>query len=304
MRDDKRVYQVNRLRAARVAWSTQVGSLLMAATLLLIRPACTYGETSAQPASVLKDVNGDGMVQISAFGDSITYGVGDGTQPGEVVEVITESGVARGYPKRLATLLNILVRNAGIPGEELVAQGVYRIPQVVGNAELDTIVIMEGSNDSVLQIARGEYTRSLQTAINVARAAGKEVVVATLPPPTGVHESLAPITESYSTVVRDLALINNIALADVEALWYSACADMRACDLYNQPEGLHPNTKGYTALAQIFAAALLGIDLLSPDGRAALAGALGVPVSSVVVGVESSAPATPTATPSSAGPSS
>jgi lysophospholipase L1-like esterase len=211
-----------------------------------------------------------------------------------VVEVITESGVARGYPKRLAALLNVLVRNAGIPGEELVSQGVYRIPQVVGNAELDTVVIMEGSNDSVLQISRGDYTRALQKAINVARAAGKEVVVATIPPPTGLHESLTPITESYSTAVRDLAAINNLALADVEALWFSACAELQTCDLYNQPEGLHPNTKGYTALAQIFAAALLGIDLLGPDGRAALAAALGVPVSSVIVGVESSAPATPT----------
>ncbi len=32
--------------------------------------------------SVLADVSGDGTVRITAFGDSLTFGVGDGTKPG------------------------------------------------------------------------------------------------------------------------------------------------------------------------------------------------------------------------------
>jgi lysophospholipase L1-like esterase len=233
--------------------------------------------------SFVNDVNGDGIVNITGFGDSITYGVGDGLPPGADVPVVDESGSPRGYPKRLSSMLNLSVRNSGVPGEEFVAQGVWRIPDVVGGAQVDTIVVMEGSNDAVKQISTGDYARAVQRAINVIRASGKRIVVATIPPPTGTHASLLPFTESYSATVREQAAINEVRLADVEALWHATCPNLEQCNLYNLPEGLHPNTKGYDALAQIFAAALLGIDLLSPSGPSELEGALGLSEGSVVV---------------------
>lgn len=256
-----------------------------------IREQCLYALTllvcfsasGAAEESLVNDVNGDGVVNVTGFGDSITYGVGDGISPGEDVPVIAESGSPRGYPKRLTSILNLSVRNSGVPGEELVAQGVWRIPDVVGSAQVDTVVLMEGSNDAVKQISRGDYARALQRAVNVIRASGKQMVVATIPPPTGARSSVALFTESYSAAARELAAINEVRLADVEALWYATCPDLKQCDLYNLPEGLHPNTKGYDALAQIFAAALLGVDLLSPSGPAELESALGLPAGSVVV---------------------
>ncbi len=233
--------------------------------------------------SLVNDVNGDGVVNVTSFGDSITYGVGDGLAPGTDVPAVEESGSPRGYPKRLRLSLNLSVRNSGVPGEELVAQGVWRIPEVVVGSQVDTVVLMEGSNDSVKQTSAGDYARAVQRAINVVRASGKQMVIATIPPPTANHSSLAPITESYSSVVRELAALNEVGLADVEALWHSTCPELEQCDLYNLPEGLHPNTKGYDALAQMMAAALLGVDLLSPAGPAELESALGLPDGGVIV---------------------
>jgi lysophospholipase L1-like esterase len=203
--------------------------------------------------------------------------------PGQDVATIEDSGSPRGYPKRLTSLLNLSVRNSGIPGEELVAQGVWRIPDLVSSSQVDTVLFMEGSNDAVKQISRGDYARAVQRAINVTRASGKQIVVATIPPATGDHAALRFITESYSSAVRELAAINEVPLADVETLWHSTCPELESCDLYNLPEGLHPNTKGYDALAQIFAATLLGIDLLAPTGPADLESALGLSEGSVVV---------------------
>jgi lysophospholipase L1-like esterase len=264
-----------------------------------IREQCLYAlallvcfsASGAAQDSLVNDVNGDGIVNITGFGDSITYGVGDGLVPGEDVPVIEESGSPRGYPKRLSSMLNLSVRNSGVPGEELVAQGVWRIPDVARTAQVDTVVLMEGSNDAVKQISKGDYARALQRAINVIRASGRQVVVATIPPPTAAHASLVPFTQSYSATARQLAAINEVRLADVEALWHLTCPELEQCDLYNLPEGLHPNTKGYDALAQIVAASLVGVDLFSPLGPSELEAALGLSEGSVVVRPPASSPA-------------
>jgi lysophospholipase L1-like esterase len=234
-------------------------------------------------SSLLTDVNGDGTISVTTFGDSITYGVGDGSAPGDFVEDISDSGEPRGYPLRLNSLLKVPVQNSGVPGEEFVVEGVYRLPSVATRATVDTMVVLEGSNDAVMQIPQSAFARAVQTAINITRAAGKQIVFATIPPATGSHASLAPITEAYSARIRELAAINDIPLVDVEALWRSTCPELESCDLYNLPEGLHPNTKGYDALSQMVAAKLFGIDLLSAGGAAQLEGKLGLPAGSVIV---------------------
>jgi len=253
-------------------------SLLFFASVIVCRPSPLFAEDS-----LLTDVNGDGTVSVTAFGDSITYGVGDGSSPDDYVEAISDAGEPRGYPQRLSSMLKVGVRNLGIPGEEFVTQGIYRLPAVVTKPTVDTVVVLEGSNDSVMQIPLGDFARAVQTAINITRASGKQIIFATIPPATGNHSSLAPITGSYSGKIRELAALNEIPLVDVEALWNSTCPELASCDLYNLPEGLHPNTKGYNALSQIFAAKLLGIDLTSAGGAAQLEGRLGLPAGSVVV---------------------
>jgi lysophospholipase L1-like esterase len=249
------------------------------ATVLLLGAAPAH----AQQAASLDDINGDGVVSGIAFGDSITFGIGDGFKPGEFIETIPEGQSPGGYPRRLRTLLGIPVSNTGVPGEELVASGIFRVPQVASANAVDFFLLMEGSNDAVKQVSQGEYARALQRSINVARAQGRSVVPLTPPPPTGIHAALAPFTNSYSLTVRDLAAVNGLRFVDLERTWSTVCPVPDECPLYNLPEGLHPNSTGYDAIAQSVAAVLLGIDLFSPTGPSDLESALALPAGSVVV---------------------
>ncbi len=206
----------------------------------------------------LTDRNGDGAVEILAFGDSITYGVGDGSTPGDYVEQIYDAGDPRGYPLRLSSLIGVAVDNAGLPGEELIRTGIDRFPGLVIGGSADAVIIMEGVNDAGQQITASVYSNTLQRAINVARAENKDVVLATIAPPTEFHSSLAPFTNAYSVAVRRLAAINSLPLADIEQTFYQACPDLSICSYYNLPEGLHPNTLGYDAIAEAMALAVSG----------------------------------------------
>lgn len=206
--------------------------------------------------SPLADRDGNGVVELLAFGDSITYGVGDDIPPGDYVYEITDSGAPRGYPLRLSTSLSTPVINAGVPGERLITQGVYRFPKLLNQESFDTVIIMEGSNDAIFQEDSGMYARSLQKMINVARASGKGVVLMTVLLPIGLHQSLQPFTDAYSLEVKELALLNNVPLIDMESSFIAACPDYATCALYNLPEGLHPNESGYDTVASTVLAGL------------------------------------------------
>jgi lysophospholipase L1-like esterase len=206
--------------------------------------------------TMAQDVTGDGQVQVLAFGDSITYGVGDGENPGDYVEVIDDAGSARGYPLRLSADGGRLVTNAGVPGEQLLQGGIQRFPELVVGTDIDTVVVMEGVNDAIQRVEASGYRAALQRVINVARAEGKNIVLNTLLPPTGFRQSLTPYTNLYSSIVRELAGVNNLRVADVEQRFVTDCPDMSTCVHYNLPEGLHPNTSGYDAIAEVVKSAL------------------------------------------------
>jgi hypothetical protein len=228
---------------------------LFVSLMLCLAPASAWGDDT------LADRNGDGAVEILAFGDSITYGVGDGIASGIYVEGPLERGAPRGWPLRLSALTGTSVVNAGVPGEELVGSGeiesgVDRLPSLVVGGTADLVIIKEGANDAEHFVSSRLFGATLQKAINVTVAEGKGVVLSTLAPPTGSHAQFAPFAAAYSNVVRDLGVINAIPVADVEAAFVTACPEMATCAYYNLPEGLHPNTLGYDAIASVMATAL------------------------------------------------
>jgi hypothetical protein len=92
-----------------------------------------------------------------------------------------------------------------------------------------------------------------------------------------------PFILSYVDAVRELALINQLAVADFNRAWSSTCRDPRECELYNLPEGLHPNKVGYDVMGEVALAALLGIDIFRQGGAAELEDMLSLPPGSVVV---------------------
>ena len=237
----------------------------------------------ADQSDVLSDRNGDGAVGLLAFGDSITFGRGDGIPPGADIESLPESATGGGYPQRLSTMLGVPVTNSGVPGEEIGVNGADRFPSATVASTADVVMIMEGTNDAVHLRSSGDVSRAFQRVINVAVAQGKLPVLLTPPLPCCRQDALAPYVSSYDAAIRDLAAINEIPIADVARAWKTSCTNPTACELYNVPEGLHPNTVGYDVLAQTVAATLVGVDIFSDGGAHQLESALGLPADSVIV---------------------
>lgn len=234
-------------------------------------------------SSLLQDVNGDGAITYTAFGDSITYGIGDGVAPGAFVELASLDVSASGYPSRVSALAGIPVSNAGDPGERLTENGVERFPSVATQTNADIISIYEGTNDARVQVSGGEYRRNLQRMVNVALALDKKVLLMTTPKPCCNHAGADPFIDAFNSVVKDVADIHDLSVVDVDRAWESSCSNPDECELYNLPEGLHPNSRGYDVIAQVVLAKLYGVNIFGPDGAAQLESLLGLAAGTVIV---------------------
>ena len=231
-------------------------------------PSSIYAQSSGE--SILEDRTGDGTVSVLAFGDSLTVGVGDAEEAG-------------GYPSRLMQLLGLPVLNKGVAGENFCSLGYERFPQVLAGSNSDIALIFEGENDARVPESDDTYQRYMQRVINTAIVLNRQPVLVTLPQACCEHALLAPYTPGYSAVLRELATINSIPYVDVEHVWGTTCQNKGECELFNIPEGLHPNALGYTAIAQAMAASLLGINIFDQDGAQNLEKALGLPTGTVIV---------------------
>ena len=49
--------------------------------------------------------------------------------------------------------------------------------------------------------------------------------------------------------MRELSLINDVLVVDLEDAWMLECPLESSCYLLNEPEGLHPNSAGYDFIA-------------------------------------------------------
>jgi len=232
---------------------------------------------------MLVDTNGDGHVVYLGFGDSITYGVGDGTEPGQNIPIPPRTDGSMGYVARISSWLGIPVRNAGKPGEHLITSGAFRYVGVVQGSSADIVGIFEGVNDAFERPSPYEYELVFQRMVNVAHALGKKALLITQPIPCCAHQGLRPFASLASNQARMVAAQNDIPYADVELAWSTSCEDKAACELFCKPDGLHPNAKGYDLIAQVVAAALLDIDIFSLEGAKQLEDALGWPAGTVIV---------------------
>ncbi|MCB0318160.1 MAG: SGNH/GDSL hydrolase family protein [Bdellovibrionales bacterium] len=231
----------------------------------------------------LEDVNGDGIVSHVAIGDSLTYGVGDGTSIGDFVEEVPLTDGRSGYTSRVESLTGIDIQNRGIPGERLITEGVYSAPGLINSSSVDGVFIMYGTNDAIFQEDRSDYRRSLQRVINVAKANGKRILLITLPPPCCNHEGVDLFTNSYNSAIQTLSSANEVPIADVAGAWATTCNNRGECELYNLPEGLHPNESGYDVLSQMVVGAMYGVNLLAEGGAAELEAMLELPEGTIIV---------------------
>ncbi len=200
-------------------------------------------------AAPFSDRNGDGEIKVLAFGDSITYGIGSTHQAGEYVESVGPEK-SKGYPEILSEISSIEVMNAGIPGDRLIEGGADRAVRKIKTGLYDAVIILEGANDAMYQESPSDYDIALQKVINVAVLHNTEPILMTGPWPLVNHAGQGSWIGNYNAKVFNAADINELRLVDLESLWFERCTDDEVCDLYNMPEGLHPNLLGYQVMAE------------------------------------------------------
>jgi len=190
-----------------------------------------------------------------AFGDSLTFGVGD--PEGE------------GYPPRLEALLEergfpATVASSGVPGETT-AEGLSRIIEVL-DVEADVLLLMEGTNDIGGRISPETIRFNLQEMAQRAADRGVETVHLTIVPrlPSANFDGANRVTGELAALVRELAWSRGEELADpFEVLLFQTPGVFE--DLYVGGEDkLHLNPAGYDRLAEIVADVLTGVDAVPP----------------------------------------
>lgn len=197
-----------------------------------------------------------------AFGDSITFGVGDDPLRTD-----------KGYTPRLQALLqgagvNAVVKNFGVGGEDT-QQGLARIDAVLRDNALtgDVLLLMEGTND----ISRGQTPETIRFNLNElakrAEARGMSVIHATTIPrlPNAKHDPQNVINTELNQHVRDMAGFRERKLADPFEV-FSTTPNLFSTYYYagaDDPVG-HPNAAGYDLLAQVFFDVIRGVDRVPP----------------------------------------
>lgn len=232
------------------------------------------------PNSLLQDNNGSGSIELAAFGDSITRGVGDFHEPTEDVEFLTIPTREAGYPLRVELLLDVPVHDWGSPGERISQTGIPRFIQKISGFIPDLVIISGGANDAFSITDPAKIFRVYQTLVNIAKASGTEVMLATITPSCCNKGGLEPITFAYNEQIRSIATINGLEVADVFIAFDNTC-DIEDCYLLNRPEGLHPNSLGYDIFGETVIASLLRLNLFAADGAERLEQALNLSSGSV-----------------------
>ncbi|MBL7661358.1 SGNH/GDSL hydrolase family protein [bacterium] len=219
--------------------------------------------------AVVEDSNRNGVLELAAFGDSITFGIGD------------EVGPERGYPLRLEQYFAVGVTNLGDPGEKLTTEGVRRYIQTIPGVNPDLVTIGEGTNDAFFSISSAVYQRSVQMLINYTRGLGAIPVLVTAPPACcGRVVANNGAIKRYNEILRSLAAVNAVPLAEVNQAFRNSCPEIDQCNLIDT-DGIHPNSLGYDIMGEVVSATYLGIDLLAEGNATKLEKALRLPEGSV-----------------------
>ena len=246
------------------------------ASQLQAQEETTTSEPQMISDPIIRDVNGNGIIDIIAFGDSITRGVGDFTRTGEDVTEPSRPQGEAGYPLRVENFLHVSVQNRGVPGEVLFSEGLPRFALLIPASRPDFVVLSGGTNDAIHFTTDSEYSRAVQTMLNIAYAVGTVPIIATVTPVCCEHSGTRPFIESYNNILRGLAHTNNTDIADISHAYENTCRGEEECHLLNLPEGEHPNTAGYDVSGEVVTAKFLNIDIFAPDGPLLLSQAIGV----------------------------
>jgi lysophospholipase L1-like esterase len=200
-------------------------------TIVFLAAVCLARTAAACPTiDGLVDVNCDGKLIIEAFGDSITYGDEDNAHRG-------------GYPGRLRKIFpSARVRNYGVSGEDT-PRGKRRARKLFPQRrDADYIILLEGVNDYWDTDASSSSTKS--RLFTIAE--------------TGADNGAVVLLGSLTRVNRGnqkswVSSVNNRIRRQVDIDFYSLGTRILSGD------GLHPNARGYDAMAALAANKLLDL---------------------------------------------
>ncbi|MBF0368666.1 MAG: arylesterase [Magnetococcales bacterium] len=160
---------------------------------------------------------------ILAFGDSLTYGTG--------------AGSGESYPEILSGLIKRRVVSSGIPGEES-WEGLARLPGVLSRHDPKLLILCHGANDILQGRPWEEITENLNAMIQLAQEQGIQVVLLGVPS-FGIPLSTAPfyaqVAEGFQIPLEKEAFVDILLDPSMKTDW------------------VHPNAKGYRALARAVA---------------------------------------------------
>ena len=160
---------------------------------------------------------------VLAFGDSLTYGTGAGTQ--------------EAYPSVLSKLISRQVVGAGVPGETT-ADGLERLPAVLDEVKPRLVLLCMGGNDMLRKVAFANIESNLRAMVQLARARGIGVVLIGVPTP----ELFGGPPELYDRIAKEFSLpLEKNVLNDV------------LFDRSLKSDPIHPNATGYRRLSEAIA---------------------------------------------------
>jgi acyl-CoA thioesterase I len=160
---------------------------------------------------------------VLAFGDSLTYGTG--------------ALPAESYPEVLSTLIGREIIAAGEPGEQTAA-GLERLDSVLDVYQPAIMLLCLGGNDMLRKVDPSVIEANLRRMIDKARLRGVAVVLIGVPKPA----LFGGTAEFYARIADDLALpFEGEILNDILK------------DNAYKSDPIHPNARGYRALAQALA---------------------------------------------------
>lgn len=197
-----------------------------------------------------------------AFGDSITFGVGDDPARAE-----------KGYPPRLQLLLraagaNITVENHGEGGEKT-PEGLTRLSRDVLPRAVpgDVLLLMEGTNDINQSIDLETTIFNLEAMAGNAEDRGLSVIHATVipRPPTAKVDADNVLTDQLNGRIRNMAGVRGRGLADPNEVFRNLPNVFGGFYSSDPTDRVgHPNAAGYDILARVFFNVIQGIDAVSP----------------------------------------
>jgi lysophospholipase L1-like esterase len=126
--------------------------------------------------------------------------------------------------------------NFGIYGQTT-AQMLARFPAQVPNRNFRAVVILGGTNDTLLGIDPAVTIANLSRMVDLARAAGIEPILAEIPPIYRERGRFLPAVQRLNASIVGLASAKQVKLAD----YYDALLNHPACF----SDGTHLKRRGY-----------------------------------------------------------